>query len=187
MKKCVFWFVTGSQHLYGEETLKEVSKHSKEMVEYLNKKEEIQYEIIWKPTVKTQGEITDLFKDASGDASCAGVITWMHTFSPSKMWINGLKQFKKPILHLHTQFNEEIPWDTMDMDLVDEVIKVSDQEAFEMSRELTRKEGIIAGTSSGAALAAVKKLVERVDKGNVVVIFPDRGDRYFSAKLYEYK
>lgn len=77
--------------------------------------------------------------------------------------------------------------DTMDMDLVDEVIKVSDQEAFEMSRELTRKEGIIAGTSSGAALAAVKKLVERVDKGNVVVIFPDRGDRYFSAKLYEYK
>ena len=77
--------------------------------------------------------------------------------------------------------------DTMDMDLVDEVIKVSDQEAFEMSRELTRKEGIIAGTSSGAALAAVKKLVERIDKGNVVVIFPDRGDRYFSAKLYEYK
>lgn len=76
--------------------------------------------------------------------------------------------------------------DTMDMDLVDEVIKVSDQEAFEMSRELTRKEGIIAGTSSGAALAAVKKLVERIDKGNVVVIFPDRGDRYFSAKLYEY-
>ena len=71
--------------------------------------------------------------------------------------------------------------------LVDEVIKVSDQEAFEMSRELTRKEGIIAGTSSGAALAAVKKLVERIDKGNVVVIFPDRGDRYFSAKLYDYK
>lgn len=77
--------------------------------------------------------------------------------------------------------------DTMDMNLVDEVIKVSDQEAFEMSRELTRKEGIIAGTSSGAALAAVKKLVERIDKGNVVVILPDRGDRYFSAKLYDYK
>ncbi|ADZ82240.1 L-arabinose isomerase [Cellulosilyticum lentocellum] len=118
MKQCVFWFVTGSQHLYGEETLKEVAKHSEEMVNYFNQREEIPFEIVWKPVVKTQGEITNLFKDASGDENCAGVITWMHTFSPSKMWINGLKQFKKPILHLHTQFNEEIPWDTMDMDFM---------------------------------------------------------------------
>ncbi len=118
MRKCQFWFVTGSQHLYGEEALKEVADHSKKIVAYFNEQEEIKYEIIWKPTVKTQGEITDLFKAANGDDSCAGVITWMHTFSPSKMWINGLKQFTKPLLHLHTQFNEEIPWDTMDMDFM---------------------------------------------------------------------
>lgn len=118
MKQCVFWFVTGSQHLYGEETLNEVARHSKEMVDYLNKQEQIPFEMIWKPVVKTQGEITNLFKEASGDENCAGVITWMHTFSPSKMWINGLKQFNKPILHLHTQYNEEIPWNTMDMDFM---------------------------------------------------------------------
>ena len=75
--------------------------------------------------------------------------------------------------------------DTMDMKLVDEIIKISDKEAFETSRELTRKEGIIAGTSSGAAMAATLKLVDKIEKGNVVVVFPDRGDRYFSANLYE--
>ncbi len=75
--------------------------------------------------------------------------------------------------------------DTMDMKLVDEIIKISDIEAFETSRELTRKEGIIAGTSSGAAMAATLKLVDKIEKGNVVVVFPDRGDRYFSANLYE--
>ena len=71
------------------------------------------------------------------------------------------------------------------MKLVDEIIKISDKEAFETSRELTRKEGIIAGTSSGAAMAATLKLVDKIEKGNVVVVFPDRGDRYFSANLYE--
>lgn len=75
--------------------------------------------------------------------------------------------------------------DTMDMKLVDEIIKISDKEAFETSRELTRKEGIIAGTSSGAAMAATLKLVDKIEKGNLVVVFPDRGDRYFSANLYE--
>ncbi len=75
--------------------------------------------------------------------------------------------------------------DTMDMKLVDEIIKISDAEAFETSRELTKKEGIIAGTSSGAAMAATLKLVDKIEKGNVVVVFPDRGDRYFSANLYE--
>lgn len=118
MKQCEFWFVTGSQDLYGEETLNEVAKHSKEMVDYLNNQEQIPFEMIWKPVVKTQGEITNLFKEASSDENCAGVITWMHTFSPSKMWINGLKQFNKPILHLHTQYNEEIPWNSMDMDFM---------------------------------------------------------------------
>lgn len=118
MKSFKFWFVTGSQHLYGEEVLKEVAGNSKEIVEFLNSGVSSPHEIIFKSVVTTPDEILDTLTEAAADKECAGVITWMHTFSPSKMWINGLKIFNKPILHLHTQFNKEIPWDTMDMDFM---------------------------------------------------------------------
>lgn len=118
MKNLKFWFVTGSQDLYGDETLKEVSENSKKIVKFLNEQDEIKYEIIWKETVKSPQEIKDTLVSANADKNCAGVITWMHTFSPSKMWINGLKEFNKPILHFHTQFNKEIPWGTIDMDFM---------------------------------------------------------------------
>lgn len=124
-KNYQFWFVTGSQHLYGEAVLKQVSDNAHVIIETLNAQGGTKntvggtsYEICHKDTVKTKEEITQLFKEANYDDRCAGLIVWMHTFSPSKMWINGLAINKKPILHLHTQFNRDIPWDTIDMDFM---------------------------------------------------------------------
>ena len=117
-KKYQFWFCTGSQDLYGEECLAHVAEHTKEMVDVMNKSGVLPYEIVWKPTLITSELIRKTFNEANADKNCAGVITWMHTFSPAKMWIHGLQQLKKPLLHLHTQFNKEIPWDTMDMDFM---------------------------------------------------------------------
>lgn len=118
LKNFEFWFITGSQHLYGPETLKQVSEHSKIMVEKLNLDSAIPYRIVFKPIVTTPDEILKVFIAANADENCAGVITWMHTFSPSKMWIAGFSQLNKPLLHLHTQFNKEIPWDSIDMDFM---------------------------------------------------------------------
>lgn len=115
-----FWFCTGSQDLYGEETLKHVAEHSKIIVEALNKSGEFPYEIVWKPTLITNELIRKTFNEANMDENCAGVITWMHTFSPAKSWIMGLQEFRKPLLHLHTQFNKEIPYGTIDMDFMNE-------------------------------------------------------------------
>lgn len=117
-KQYQFWFVTGSQHLYGEEVLKEVTSNAQQIIKTLNQSIENDYEIVHKDTVKTKDEITNLMKAANHDDSCAGIITWMHTFSPSKMWINGLSINHKPVLHLHTQFNREIPWETIDMNFM---------------------------------------------------------------------
>ena len=118
IKEYEFWFVTGSQHLYGPETLEQVAKDSQAMVDGLNASGKMPCKIVYKPTVKTPAEIKKVFKEASYDDKCAGVIAWMHTFSPSKMWINGLKDFKKPYCHFHTQFNREIPWNEIDMDFM---------------------------------------------------------------------
>ena len=118
MKDYEFWFVTGSQHLYGPETLEQVAADSKAIVDGLNASGKMPCNIVWKPTVKTAAEIKAMFKEATYDDKCAGVITWMHTFSPSKMWINGLKDYKKPYCHFHTQFNREIPWNEIDMDFM---------------------------------------------------------------------
>ncbi len=118
MKDYEFWFVTGSQHLYGPEALDQVAANSRAIVDGLNASGRMPCRIVWKPIVKTAAEIKTMFKEASYNDSCAGVITWMHTFSPSKMWINGLKDFKKPYCHFHTQFNREIPWDDIDMDFM---------------------------------------------------------------------
>ncbi|BBF45052.1 L-arabinose isomerase [Lachnospiraceae bacterium KM106-2] len=119
-KNYKFWFATGSQDLYGEECLRKVAEHSAKIVEELNKSGRLPFEVVLKPTLIDQASIRKTFNDANNDAECAGVITWMHTFSPAKMWIIGLQEFKKPLCHLHTQFNKEIPYDTIDMDFMNE-------------------------------------------------------------------
>ena len=111
-----FWFVTGSQDLYGEDVLKVVQQDSEAIVKGLNDSGKFSYPLQFKAVVKTADEIKAMMKEANYRDDVAGVITWMHTFSPSKMWIPGLKLFQKPLLHLATQFNREIPWDTIDMD-----------------------------------------------------------------------
>ena len=111
-----FWFIVGSQFLYGEEVLKTVELRAKEMAEELSKK--LPYPLIYKVTAKTNKEITDIIKEANYDDSCAGIITWCHTFSPSKMWINGLNSLQKPYCHFATQYNREIPNNEIDMDFM---------------------------------------------------------------------
>jgi L-arabinose isomerase len=111
-------FITGSQDLYGEETLRQVAENSKAMVQELNRSELLAVDIVWKPVVLTAGGISAAMSEANSDGSCIGIITWMHTFSPAKMWIRGLSILTKPLLHLHTQFNRDIPWDSIDMDFM---------------------------------------------------------------------
>lgn len=114
--KYQFWFVVGSQFLYGTEVLEIVEKRAKEMAEELSK--HLPYPLVYKVTAKTNKEITDIVKEANYDDSCAGIITWCHTFSPSKMWINGLANLQKPYCHFATQYNEAIPNDEIDMDFM---------------------------------------------------------------------
>lgn len=112
------WFVTGSQHMYGPETLEKVRQHAQVMADQLNNSSHIPISIIHKPVLTTAEEIRNLMQEASATDACVGLITWMHTFSPAKMWIGGLKRLTKPYVHLHTQFNREIPWAEIDMDFM---------------------------------------------------------------------
>ncbi len=118
LKKLEVWFVTGSQDLYGKETLEAVAEHSATITAYLDQAPEIPVRVVYKPTVKSADEIFTVMQAANIESNCIGVIAWMHTFSPAKMWIGGLKILKKPLLHFHTQFNRDIPWATMDMDFM---------------------------------------------------------------------
>lgn len=120
IKKYQFWFCTGSQDLYGDECLRKVAEHSAKIVEGLNACGVLPFEIVPKPTLIDQASIRRTFNEANNDENCAGVITWMHTFSPAKMWIIGLQEYHKPLCHLHTQFNQEIPYDSIDMDFMNE-------------------------------------------------------------------
>lgn len=113
-----FWFAIGSQDLYGDEALRQVAEHGRIMVNGLNKSGILPFEVVLMPTLIDNVSIRKTFNDANADEECAGVITWMHTFSPAKSWILGLQEFRKPLLHLHTQFNMEIPYDTIDMDFM---------------------------------------------------------------------
>ncbi len=113
-----FWFATGSQNLYGDACLKRVAEHAGVIAETLNASRQLPFEVVLKPTLVDAGSIRQCFNAANADPACAGVITWMHTFSPAKMWIHGLQEFRKPLLHLHTQFNREIPFDAIDMDFM---------------------------------------------------------------------
>ena len=118
LKQYQFWLVVGSQDLYGEETLRQVDEHARAMVKGFESDSTIPCTIVYKPCVRNSNEIYNIIQAANNDASCAGIITWMHTFSPSKMWIRGLNILNKPILHINTQFNRDIPWDSIDMDFM---------------------------------------------------------------------
>ena len=112
------WFLTGTQNLYGEETLQQVAEQSLEVSQLLAENINSPVKIIWKPILKTPEEILETLQSASSSKTCIGVIVWMHTFSPAKMWISGLRALTKPLLHLHTQANSALPWATIDMDFM---------------------------------------------------------------------
>ncbi|HRF94185.1 MAG TPA: L-arabinose isomerase, partial [Aggregatilineales bacterium] len=116
LKNYEVWFLTGSQHLYGTEILDIVASHSQEIATTLN--EVMPTEIVFKPVLTTPEEIYGICQEANSAPNCVGVITWMHTFSPAKNWISGLKALNKPFVHLHTQYNQDIPWDAIDMNFM---------------------------------------------------------------------
>ncbi|GEP88524.1 L-arabinose isomerase [Chitinophaga terrae (ex Kim and Jung 2007)] len=118
LKKLEIWLVTGSQHLYGEIALKQVAQHSQEIASAINADSHIPVTVVYKPIVTTPEEIYAVCMEANAAANCIGVVVWMHTFSPAKMWIRGLKALKKPVCHLHTQYNRDIPWSEIDMDFM---------------------------------------------------------------------
>jgi L-arabinose isomerase len=109
------WFVTGSQHLYGPETLAQVASHSQAVAASLDADPTLPVRIVWKPVLTTPDQIRALCREANNAPACIGLILWMHTFSPAKMWIAGLQSLAKPFLHLHTQFNRQLPWSSIDM------------------------------------------------------------------------
>src|SRR5438876_8023136 len=117
-RKRELWFLTGSQHLYGEETLKQVADDSRRIAEFLDRSGKLPVRVVWKPTLTGPDEILNTCVDANTAVDCVGVVTWMHTFSPAKMWIAGLTRLEKPLAHLHTQFNRELPWAEIDMDFM---------------------------------------------------------------------
>jgi L-arabinose isomerase len=112
------WFLTGSQHLYGEETLKQVASNSQQIAEALDRSGKLPAKVVWKPVLTGPEAVLEVCFAASAARECVGVITWMHTFSPAKMWIAGLTRLQKPLAHLHTQFNRELPWGEIDMDFM---------------------------------------------------------------------
>ncbi len=118
LKQYEVWFVTGSQHLYGPKTLETVAVHSREIAASLGESAHVPLKVIFKPVLTTPDAIRKLCLEANSTINCVGLITWMHTFSPAKMWIAGLSLLKKPFLHLHTQYSREIPWSTIDMDFM---------------------------------------------------------------------
>jgi L-arabinose isomerase len=118
LKDLEIWFVTGSQHLYGPETLAQVARHSEEIASFLGSERSIPVKVVFKPILTTSEQIRSLCLEANNQKNCIGLVLWMHTFSPAKMWIAGLKSLSKPFLHLHTQFNRSLPWSSIDMDFM---------------------------------------------------------------------
>ena len=140
------WFVTGSQHLYGPETLRQVEKDSQGIVDGLNASGSLPVTIVCKPVLTTPEAITTLVLEANANRKCIGLITWMHTFSPAKMWIAGLKMLQKPFVHLHTQFNRDIPWDSIDMDFMNlNQSAHGDREFGFMCTRMKKKRKVIVG------------------------------------------
>jgi L-arabinose isomerase len=118
LKDLEVWFLTGSQHLYGPEAIEQVAEHSREIAKALGRSRSIPVKVVFKPVLTTPDAILQVMQDANASAKCVGVVTWMHTFSPAKMWIAGLSALRKPLAHLHTQYNRDIPWAAIDMDFM---------------------------------------------------------------------
>ena len=112
------WFLTGTQSLYGDETLQQVAAQSLDVAQILAKSTDSPVEIIWEAILKSPKEIQETLQSASASKYCIGIIVLMHTFSPAKMWISGLRGLTKPLLHLHTQVNSQLPWETINMDFM---------------------------------------------------------------------
>ncbi len=146
LKQLEVWFVTGSQQLYGSDILKAVANHSQSIATALNAAKAIPVRVVFRPVLVTPDAITEVCQAANHAPDCIGLLTWCHTFSPSKMWINGLKQLRKPIAHLHTQFNRDLPWSTIDMDFMNlnQAAHGDREHGFIMSR-LRRNRKVIVG------------------------------------------
>jgi L-arabinose isomerase len=153
--QCEFWLVTGSQHLYGEETLNIVAENSRRLVSSLNATRALPAPVVFKPVVTTPEAIRSLCLEAGSSQACAGLILWMHTFSPSKMWIGGLTSLRKPFLHLHTQFNRDLPWDQIDMDFMNlNQSAHGDREAGFLHTRLHLNRKVVVGHWSDAEVQA---------------------------------
>ena len=140
------WFVVGSQELYGEETLRQVAEHSKTIAKGIDASPHTPVKILYKVVAKSPSEITNVCLEANANKNCIGIIAWMHTFSPAKMWINGLSILKKPLCHLHTQYNAEIPWSTIDMDFMNLTQSAhGDREFGYMMTRMRKKRKIVVG------------------------------------------
>ncbi len=147
------WFLTGSQELYGEATLRQVAVQSKEIVALLNAGPEIGVPIIWKPVLTDAAQIRRACLDANNAGQCIGVVAWMHTFSPAKAWIAGLDVLRKPLLHLHTQANLSLPWDEIDMDFMNlNQAAHGDREFGYIQTRLALRRKTIAGHASDPGL-----------------------------------
>jgi L-arabinose isomerase len=146
------WFVTGSQHLYGPASLKQVAENSARIVDDLNRSKKIPLSIVFKPVMKAPEEIRTLIAEANAHDRCAGLILWMHTFSPAKMWIGGLCSLRKPFLHWHTQFNRDLPWSTIDMDFMNlNQAAHGDREAAHLHTRLRLARKVVVGHRSDNA------------------------------------
>ncbi len=157
LKQFEIWFITGSQDLYGAETLKKVDEHSTEIAGYFNAHADMPVKVVFKPVVKSSEEIASICREANYSKTCIGLVAWMHTFSPAKMWIMGLKILQKPLLHLHTQFNRDIPWSEMDMDFMNlNQSAHGDREfGFMMTRMRLERKVVVGHWKDEAAIAQI--------------------------------
>jgi len=146
IKNYEVWFATGSQELYGSKTLQQVAENSQAIVDGLNKSGKVPVKIIFKPVLTNPEAIHTLCLEANNNKNCIGLITWMHTFSPAKMWIAGLKVLQKPFVHLHTQFNRDIPWESIDMDFMNlNQSAHGDREFGFIATRMAKKRKVIVG------------------------------------------
>ena len=147
------WFLTGSQHLYGPEAIEQVAAHSREIAAHLDSADAIPPQVVYKPVLTTADEIAAICREANNDTACIGLIAWMHTFSPAKNWIAGLSALQKPLLHLHTQYNRDIPWADIDMDFMNlNQAAHGDREfGFMMSRLRLRRKVVVGHWRDAAA------------------------------------
>lgn len=140
------WFVTGSQNLYGPETLAQVARNAQAIVAGLGDSKRIPLKLVWRPTITSPDDVRNVCLAANQDPDCAGLVLWMHTFSPAKMWIGGLTALRKPFLHLHTQFNRDLPWGTIDMDFMNlNQAAHGDREAGFMHTRLRLNRKVVVG------------------------------------------